>query len=100
MDDFFDCALTVDVYNIRRDAQFTGLGLERQFATLRLDLARPLAALRVGALRTGERRGAKGSLDDAHRLMMRIGVLLGFVTAAAGFRIRKKHVKTSHHTKF
>ena len=33
-----------------------------------------------------ERRGAKGSLDDAHRLMMRIGVLLGFVTAAAGFR--------------
>ena len=26
------------------------------------------------------------SLDDAHRLMMRIGVLLGFVTAAAGFR--------------
>ena len=32
-----------------------------------------------------ERRGSKGILDDSRRLMMRIGVLLGFVTAAAGF---------------
>ena len=34
VDDFFDCSLTVDVYNIRHDAQFAGLGLERPFATL------------------------------------------------------------------
>ena len=50
---FFDCALTVDVYNICHDAQLAGLGLERPFAVIRLGLARPLAALRVHALRPG-----------------------------------------------
>ena len=50
---FFDCTLTVDVYNIGHDAQLAGLGLERPFAVIRLGLARPLAALRVHALRPG-----------------------------------------------
>ena len=53
LDGFFDCALTVDVYNIRHDAQLACLGLERPFGTLRLGLARPLAALRIHTLRQG-----------------------------------------------
>ena len=50
---FVDCTLTVNVYNICHDTQLAGLGLERQFAVIRLGLARPLAALRVQALRPG-----------------------------------------------
>jgi hypothetical protein len=50
---FFDCALTVNVYNICHDAQLAGLGLERPIAVICLGLARPLAALRVHALRPG-----------------------------------------------
>ncbi len=50
---FFDCALTVDVYNIRHGAQLAGLGLERPFAVIRLGLTRPIAALRVQALKPG-----------------------------------------------
>jgi hypothetical protein len=36
---FFDCALTVDVYNICHGAQLAGLGLERPFAVSALALA-------------------------------------------------------------
>ena len=50
---FFDCVMTVNVYNICHDTQLTGLGLERQFTVIRLGLARLLAALRVHALRPG-----------------------------------------------
>jgi hypothetical protein len=50
---FFDCALTVDVYNICHGAQLAGLGLERLIRSIRLGLARQLAALSVQALRPG-----------------------------------------------
>ena len=39
VDDFFDCALTVDVYNICHGAQLAGLGLERLFTVSALALA-------------------------------------------------------------
>lgn len=44
---FFDCALTVDVYNICHGAQLAGLDLAKPFASLRFGLARQLASLHI-----------------------------------------------------